>query len=118
MDHIPKYKIPVRITLAQEESVLGIIFIRQEQRILDMLCEQKQFFPVSTKTGMFLINKGSVVKVEVLEADYIAQHRDNFPEAEFKFGFESHAELKRRRARSMATHSTWPVGGPGGSDGQ
>ena len=113
MDHIPKYKIPVRITLAQEESVLGIIFIRQEQRILDMLCEPKQFFPVSTKTGMFLINKNSVVKVEVLEADYISQHRENFPEAEFKFGFESHAELKRRRARSMAAHSTWSGAGPG-----
>ena len=116
MDHIPKYKIPVRISLAQEESVLGIIFIRQEQRILDMLCEPKQFFPVDTKTGMFLINKNSVVKVEVLEADYIAQHRDNFPEAEFKFGFESHAELTRRRTQSMANHSSWPGVGPGESD--
>jgi hypothetical protein len=113
MDHIPKYKIPVRITMAQEESVLGVIFIRQEQRILDMLCEQKQFFPVSTKTGMFLINKQSVVKVEVLEADYIAQHRENFPEAEFKFGFESHAELTRRRTRSMEAHSSWSGAGPG-----
>ena len=118
MDHIPKYKIPVRITMAQEESVLGIIFIRQEQRILDMLCEQKQFFPVSTKTGMFLINKNSVSKVEVLEADYISQHQENFPEAEFKFGFESHAELTRRRTRSMATHSSWPGDGPGESNGR
>jgi hypothetical protein len=117
MDHIPKYKIPVRITMAQEESVLGVIFIRQEQRILDMLCEQKQFFPVSTKTGMFLINKQSVVKVEVLEADYITQHQENFPEAELKFGFESHAEQTRRRTRSMAPHSAWSEGGSGEPNG-
>jgi hypothetical protein len=101
MDHIPKYKIPVRITLAHEESVLGVIFIRQEQRILDMLCEPKQYFPVSTKTGMFLVNKNSVVKLEVLEADYIMQNQEYFPEAELKFGVESHTELTRRRARSM-----------------
>jgi len=108
MDHIPKYKIPVRISLADKETVLGVIFIRQEQRILDMLCEQKQFFPVSTKTGMFLINKHSVLKVEVLEKDYILEHQEHFPEAEFKFGFETHAELTRRRARSMSANSAWP----------
>jgi hypothetical protein len=117
MDHIPKYKIPVRITMAQEESVLGVIFIRQEQRILDMLCEQKQFFPVSTKTGMFLINKQSVVKVEVLEADYITQHQENFPEAELTFGFESHAEQTRRRTLSMAPHGAWSEGGSGEPNG-
>lgn len=108
MDRIPKYKIPVRISLAQEESVLGIIFIRQEQRILDMLCEQKQFFPVSTKTGLYLINKTSVVKVEVLEKDYIKEHQENFPEGEFKFSFENHAELTRRRTLSMETNGTTP----------
>lgn len=97
MNHIPKYKIPVRISLAQEESVLGVIYIRQEQRILDMLCDQKQFFPVSTKAGLYLINKTSVVKVEVLEKAYIMEHQENFPEAEINLGFETHADLKRRR---------------------
>jgi hypothetical protein len=103
MDHIPKYRIPVRISLAQEESVLGVVFIRQEQRILDMLCEQKQFFPVSTKTGTFLINKSSVTRVEVLEKDYILQHQENFPESDVKLGFESHAEMMRRRTGRMET---------------
>lgn len=97
MNQIPKYKIPVRISLAQEESILGVIFIRQKQRILDMLCDPNRFFPVSTKTGLYLINKSSVVKVEVLEKEYILQHQENFPEAEINLGFETHADLTRRR---------------------
>jgi len=100
MDHIPKYKIPVRIFLPQEDSVLGVIFIRQEQRILDMLCEQKQFFPVSTKAGMFLINKNSVIKLEVLEKEFILQNQDSFPESDMKYGFETHVELSKRQTRS------------------
>jgi len=101
MDQIPKYRIPVRISLNQEESVLGVIFIRQEQRILEMLCEPKHFFPVKTNQGTFLINKNSVTKVEVLEKDYILQHQEYFPDTDLKLGFETHAELTRRRTRSM-----------------
>lgn len=101
MNHIPKYKIPVRISLARDDAVLGVIFLRQEQRILDMLCDQHQFFPVSTRTGMFLINKHSVSKVEVLDRDYIQEHQENFPEADEKMGFENHAEIARRRNRQV-----------------
>ena len=108
MTHIPKYRIPVRISLLQEESVLGVIFIRQEQRILDMLCDHHRFFPVSTKTGMLLLNKGSVVKVEVLETDYILAHGDQFPQADVQFGFETHAEMARRRSRSANSEALRP----------
>jgi hypothetical protein len=115
MNHIPKYKIPVRISLVQDDSVLGVIFIRQEQRILDMLCDQNRFFPVSTKTGTFLINKTSVVKVEVLEADYILEHQDNFPETDVNLGHENHAELARRRSRSANPEAFRSGAGTAGS---
>jgi hypothetical protein len=115
MNHIPKYKIPVRISLLQEESVLGVIFIRQEQRILDMLCDQHRFFPVSTKTGMLLLNKSSVVKVELLETDYILAHEDQFPQADEKFGFETHAEMARRRSRSVNPEAFRSGAGTAGS---
>jgi hypothetical protein len=103
MERIPKYRIPVRIALVQDESVLGVVFVRQEQRILDMLCEPKPFFPVNTKTGTLLVNKQSVIKLEVLDEDYVAEHRDNFPEEEEDetYGFRSHAEISRRRAQHM-----------------
>jgi hypothetical protein len=100
MVRIPKYRIPVRISLVQEESVLGIVFVRQEQRILDMLCEPNPFFPVNTKTGMFLVNKQSVIKLEVLDADFVAAHRDNFPEEhDDTRDFRSHAEIAKRRSQ-------------------
>jgi hypothetical protein len=102
MTRIPKYRIPVRISLVQEESVLGIVFLRQEQRILDMLCEPTPFFPVNTKTGMFLVNKQSVIKLEVLGKDFVAAHRDNFPEEyDDTHNFRSHAEIAKRRTQHM-----------------
>jgi hypothetical protein len=103
MDRIPKYRIPVRISLVQEESVLGIVFVRQEQRILDMLCEPNPFFPVNTKTGLFLVNKRSVIKLEVLDADYVAAHQDNFPEEyDDTHGYRSHAAIAKRRTQNMS----------------
>jgi hypothetical protein len=100
MDRIPKYRIPVRISLVQDDSVLGIVFLRQEQRILDMLCEPKPFFPVSTKTGMFLVNKQSVIKLEVLDASYIAAHLENLPENDDEtHGFENHEAIANRRSQ-------------------
>ena len=102
MDHIPKYKIPVRISLLKESSVLGVLFIRQEQRVIDMLCDQRPFFPVSTKDGMLLINKSAVVKIDVLEKDYIVQNSDSFPDVDVKHDFETHAALANRRRRSAA----------------
>lgn len=100
MDRIPKYRIPVRISLVQEESVLGIVFLRQEQRILDMLCEPKAFFPVNTKTGMFLVNKQSVIKLEVLDENYIAAHQENFPDNDDEtHGFKSHEAIAKRRSQ-------------------
>lgn len=102
MNRIPKYKIPVRISLVQEESVLGIVFLRQEQRILDMLCEPNAFFPVNTKTGMFLVNKQSVIKLEVLDASYIEAHQENFPENDdATHGFKNHEAIANRRSRHM-----------------
>ena len=107
MVRIPKYRIPVRISLVQEESVLGIVFLRQEQRILDMLCEPNPFFPVSTKTGMFLVNKQSVIKLEVLDEGYVAENRDNFPEEyDDTYDFRRPAEITKRRAQHL------PVGLP------
>ena len=102
MDRIPKYRIPVRISLVQEESVLGIVFVRQEQRILDMLCEPNPFFPVNTKAGLFLVSKQSVIKIEVLDANYIAAHQENFPrDADETHGFKSHEAIAKRRSQHM-----------------
>jgi len=102
MIRIPKYRVPVRISLGQEEAMLGIVFLRQEQRILDMLCEPNPFFPVSTKTGLFLVNKQSVAKLEVMDNTYFEEHRDSFPEEnDDTYGFRSHEEIAKRRSQHL-----------------
>jgi hypothetical protein len=100
MGHIPKYKIPVRLFLLGEGTVLGVIFVRQEQRVIDMLCDQRPFFPVNTKTGMLLVNKSSVVKIDVLESEFILQNQDAFPDVDAKLDFQTHAALAKRRMRN------------------
>lgn len=90
----------MRIYLAHDDPVLGIVFVRQEQRILDMLCDERKFFPVSTKTGMLLLNKSSVVKLEVLEKQFMIQNQDNFPESDADLDPGSSAVLTKRRIRS------------------
>ena len=102
MDVTPKYKIPVRVSLVQEDAVLGIIFVRQEQRIIDMLCDQRAFFPINTKDGMFLINKSSVIKMEILDKGFIVENSHNFPGLNLKQGFEAHSAIAEHRTRSMA----------------
>jgi hypothetical protein len=100
MGHIPKYRIPVRLSLLEEGTLLGIIFVRQEQRVIDMLCDQRPFFPVSTKTGMLLVNKSFVVKIDVLELEFILQNQDSFPDVDAKLDFQTHADLAKRRQRN------------------
>lgn len=100
MDHIPKYKIPVRLSLLEEGTLLGVIFVRQEQRVIDMLCDQRPFFPVSTTSGLLLVNKSSVVKIDVLESDFILQNQDSFPDVDAELDFQTHAALAKRRMRN------------------
>jgi hypothetical protein len=68
-----------------------------------MLCEPKPFFPVNTKTGMFLVNKQSVVKLEVLDASYIAAHQDNFPDTDdATHDFKTHEAIANRRSQHVS----------------
>lgn len=102
MDVIPKYRIPVRVALTQEGAVLGVIFVRQEQRIIDMLCDQRPFFPIKTKDGTFLINKSSVIKLEPLDDAFVKSHAESFPGHELEQGHEPPAAIAERRSRRMA----------------
>jgi hypothetical protein len=97
MEHIPKYKIPVRIALLDDDSVLGVVFVRQEQRVIDMLCDQRPFFPVNAREGVLVVNKSAVIKVEVLEKEFVLQNSDSFPDFDVQRDFDA---LARRRPRN------------------
>lgn len=81
MDHIPKYGLPVRIDLGREDqSVFGVVYVRQDQRIVDMLCDNRGFFPLNTNEGLLVINKTAVTKVSVLEREKVVASLDLFPD--------------------------------------
>lgn len=77
---IPKYKIPVRIRFADETSLVGVVFVRQGQRVLDLMCDERQFIPVVMTRGVTLANKAHVRQVDVLGMPEIADIQDALPE--------------------------------------
>jgi hypothetical protein len=49
---------------------------------------------------MLLVNKSSVVKIDVLESEFILQNQDSFPDVDAKLDFQTHAALAKRRQRN------------------
>jgi hypothetical protein len=81
----PKYKVPVRVRFNDESVVTGAVFVRQGQRVLDMLCDERSFFPIMMTTGTILANKAHVRQVEVLELSDVAALQDQLPEVDIRY---------------------------------
>ena len=82
---IPKYKIPVRIRFADDSSLVGVVFIRQGQRVLDLMCDERQFIPVVMTAGTTLANKAHVRQVDVLGLPEIVDIQDALPEFDLAY---------------------------------
>lgn len=78
-NHLPKHNIPVRVALIDGSHVFGVVYVRQGQRVIDMICEERVFFPLRSNDCLSLINKQSVVKIEILSLDDIASKSNLFP---------------------------------------
>ncbi len=80
MDQIPKYGLPVRVSIMGETSdLLGVVYVRQDQRVLDMLCDVRPFFPLQTKERLVLVNKAAVSLITMLDREQVEQAPDQFP---------------------------------------
>jgi hypothetical protein len=78
--NITKYALPARISIAGEErSILGVVYVRQDQRVIDMLCDPRPFFPVKTKEGVVLVSKAAVSTISILERADIEGSLDLYP---------------------------------------
>jgi len=65
---IPKIAVDVELTLYEGTTQLGQVFIKANQRVLDLLNEAVSFFPFRGQNGQVtLINKNSVVGVRPLD---------------------------------------------------
>ena len=80
MARLHKFRLPVRIDLmGGNESVLGVVHVRQDQRVIDMLCDERPFFPVDTKEGLLVINKAAIAKIIVADREKVVSSPDVFP---------------------------------------
>lgn len=75
----PKYKIPVRVHYADNSTVIGTVFVRQGQRVLDLLCDERTFLPLAVTSGTMLVNKSHMRHVNVLSLAEIEEMRDLLP---------------------------------------
>ncbi len=82
---IPKYRIPVRIRFADDSSLVGLVFIRQGQRVIDLMCDERQFIPVIMTTGTTLANKAHVRQVDVLGLPEMVDIQDSLPEFDIAY---------------------------------
>lgn len=76
----PKFKVPVRILFPDMSTLIGIVFVLQGQRILDLLCDDRAFFPVGLKTGTVLVNKSHIRQINVLDLADMSELQDLLPE--------------------------------------
>ncbi|WP_369126994.1 DUF6812 domain-containing protein [Paracoccus liaowanqingii] len=77
------FRLPVQIHLAGESDVvLGVVHVRQDQRVLDMLCDARLFFPVETREGVILINKNTVTKIALATRNNIEKIPDAYPQVD------------------------------------
>jgi hypothetical protein len=81
----PKYGIPVRVVLTNQDAILGLVYVQWGQRIRDVLCEKEAFLPVKATKGTLLVNKAAVVHVDLLSVSDIAEKKELFPEIDFDY---------------------------------
>lgn len=80
-----KFGIPVRIAMADRTQIIGVLFVRQSQRVIEVLCDERAFFPIETIGGVRLLNKQHVVQVDLLPIQEILEKRDLFPDVDVNY---------------------------------
>ena len=82
---LPKHSIPVRVSMINNVQLLGVVYVHHDQRILDLLCDNRSFFPIRTKSGLSLLNKNSVAQVEVFTMEDTLDKQELFPEFDLAY---------------------------------
>jgi hypothetical protein len=82
---IPKYPVPVRVALANGDRLTGLVYVRQGQRITDMLCDERPFMPFKARDAMSLINKAHVARIEIMGEAELDTAAEMFPEIDKRY---------------------------------
>ncbi len=81
----PKYCVPVKATLENGSQHFGGVHVSQNQRVLDVLCDDRPFIPFQLRDGTILLNKSKVVQVDLLEISEITELKDILPEVNIDY---------------------------------
>lgn len=76
----PKYCVPVKVTLENGSQHYGGVHVRQNQRILDVLCDERPFIPFKLRDRTILLNKSKLVQIDLLDMAEITEMHDILPE--------------------------------------
>lgn len=82
---LPKFGVPVRVSLADKTQFFGVVFVRQGQRVIDLFCDERLFLPVNTKAGVKLLNKQHAVEIDLMSLEEMLDNRDLFPDVDFDY---------------------------------
>ena len=77
-----KLGIPVRLGMSEKELLLGLIFVRQDQRVIDVLCDGRAFIPLKTRAGFKLVNKQHIIQIDLVTPEELQNHSNQFPEVD------------------------------------
>jgi len=81
----PKFNIPARIDLSNGVSMYCVVFVRQNQRVIEMLGDERTFIPVQTNDGVSLLNKAHILRLEILTKAEIKENSELFPNVSFYY---------------------------------
>ena len=84
-NYVPKNRIPVRMVLADGSQTVGVVFVRQGERVTEVLSKESMFFPLVSNNGTSLINKNHVIKIEIPTMEDIKSTEDIFPGINMKY---------------------------------
>lgn len=75
----------MRILYADLTTLIGTVFVRQGQRVLDLLCDDRNFLPISLLSGTVLVNKVHIRQVNVLSLSEISEIHDLLPDFDLEY---------------------------------
>ena len=81
----PKFGIPVRIAMSDRTQIIGVVFVRQNQRVIDVFCDARPFFPVATIGGVRLLNKQHAMQIDLMPIEEMLEMGDLLPEVDFQY---------------------------------
>jgi len=82
---IPKYPVPVRLALVNGDRMTGLFYVRQGQRVIELLTDERAFVPFKARDGMSLINKAHVVRIEITREEELEAVAEMFPEIDMRY---------------------------------